>query len=861
MTETSHIEECPGDAELEAYFDRRPDGRDESGSEVSRHLNVCERCRERFKTIQKDNELVAAVASAHAVAGGPKNEAGSSRCSISIPGYEILSEIQRGGQGVVFRAIQRATKRTVALKVLLQGAFASVRQQQRFEREIDLAAGLQHPRIVTIYDSGTALDGSHFLAMEYIEGVSLGQYMQSKRSSQTSDHPESVNDVLRLFTKVCDAVYYAHQRGIIHRDLKPSNIRIDGDGEPHILDFGLAKVADSEEASDTSFRTLTGEFMGTLAYASPEQTKVDPHLIDVRTDVYSLGVILYEMLTSHLPYRVKGSMAEVLKSIAESDPEPPSSWYRRSLAEDASSKSPYKINNEIETIVLKALTKEKERRYQSVDYLRLDIERYLAGEPIDAKRDSKWYVIQKTVRRHKTPFSMVALFAVMVMGYPFFYSQGLAQELDTANRLVADVIQLVEHNNPAKGRGANPGAVSVLDKHRDRLAADPPRYPRHEAIQRIALGYAYKEYRLFEKAERELLAARSLLEDDTDGPDEDLANAMNKLGDVYLFQGKYGEAESLYQQSLAMLENHFPEAKEAISERLNDIAALKRRYGDLEGAEELDRRALDMRRNLDRIPSEEKELLVAKSLNNLATCLRRMGRYVESADLYRESLDLHRNLGLEQCSESAWVMTGLAASLTHLGEYEEALRLHEGALEIKRKTLGPTNESVANSLHYLAETHYAQGHLDAAQAVCDQALALRKNERVLSAGHPSIADSLGLRGKILLAQQEPEEARAAFDEAVEILLVALGDDHYRTAEAQGDLGACLLVLEDYESAEALLKQSIDRLHDTLGQEHSETQLAIKRMVALYESWGKSEDVTKYSNMLLDLDTASESRIP
>ncbi|MFH0981789.1 MAG: serine/threonine-protein kinase, partial [Planctomycetota bacterium] len=278
--------------------------------------------------------------------------------AVFIEGYEILSEVHRGGQGVVYKAVQKATKRTVALKVLLEGPYASPRQRHRFEREIDLVASLQHPNIVTIYDSGVTRDGRHYFAMEYIRGLPLNAYL--------SDKNPSIDATLRLFRAICAAVNYAHQRGVIHRDLKPANIRVDSLGQPHILDFGLAKIGGADLSLGAPM-TVTGEFMGTLAYASPEQAKGDPTLIDIRTDVYSLGVILYEMLTSKYPYPVVGQMVEVLRNIAEAEPSKPSTIRRQ-------------INDEVETIVLKCLQKERERRYQSAGELARDVEHFLTGE-------------------------------------------------------------------------------------------------------------------------------------------------------------------------------------------------------------------------------------------------------------------------------------------------------------------------------------------------------------------------------------------------------------------------------------------------------------------------------------------------
>ena len=366
---------------------------------AERHLAECEKCRQEVERLRADDELFGKIKQAcEAETVAKRDEPADSHArrtppTESIEGYEILSEVHRGGQGVVYKAVQKTTKRTVALKVLLEGPYASPRQRHRFEREIDLVASLQHRNIVTVYDSGVTRDGRHFFAMEYIHGQALDAYL--------SDKNLSIDETLRLFQKTCAAVNHAHQHGVIHRDLKPGNIRVDANGEPHVLDFGLAKAGAGGLTPDGAPVTVTGEFMGTLAYASPEQTKGDPTLIDIRTDVYSLGVILYEMLTGKYPYQVVGQMADVLRNIAEAEPKRPSTIRRQ-------------INDEVETIVLKALAKERERRYQSADTLGCDIEHYLNGQPIDAKRDSGWYVLRKTLRRYRGQATAAAGYLVIV---------------------------------------------------------------------------------------------------------------------------------------------------------------------------------------------------------------------------------------------------------------------------------------------------------------------------------------------------------------------------------------------------------------------------------------------------------------
>jgi serine/threonine protein kinase len=377
---------------------------------VELHLSQCENCRRRIESARSST-----AASQEAVEKPPINQDQYPTESVAhttafpyaknilpkslespIEGYEIIEELPRGGQAVVYKAIHTATKTNVAIKVLLPTLLASKRARYYFEREAELIATLEHPNIVGIRDSGI-IHGQYYFVMQYIEGQFLNQYVNSQKLS--------FRERMVLFNKVCSAVSYAHQQGIIHRDLKFANILVDKRGEPHILDFGLAKaVGLSERAGNRAVVTMTGEWAGSLSTMSPEQASGRPNLINVRTDVYSLGVILYHMLTGQYPYDITGSTLEVLQNIQKAEPTRPRQINR-------------KFDPDVEAILLAALAKDPARRYQSAADLHGDIENWLQGRPIRVRSISTMYLLRKIIARHRYTSTVVALLLLIVLGF------------------------------------------------------------------------------------------------------------------------------------------------------------------------------------------------------------------------------------------------------------------------------------------------------------------------------------------------------------------------------------------------------------------------------------------------------------
>lgn len=342
---------------------------------AQQHVRQCAACREKLENLKFERQF------AEALNAGARG--GGSIPLPVLPGYEVLREVSRGGQGIVYEAIQQRTNRRVALKVLRQDHGVSRAQRARFDREIEIAAALKHPGIVGVYDSIGMPGGRHALVLEFVEGESLDRLKMA-----AGDAVERLRAAVELVAKVCDAIHYAHQRGVIHRDLKPSNIMVDQAGQPRVLDFGVACWFGAPGANASRI-TLTGEFAGTLAYAAPEQVSGITGAPDLRSDLYALGVILYQLCFGGLPYEVNGSLDSAIRNILATAPT------RTRMGQGAG------VDEDLWVIINKALAKEPDRRYQSAAAMSADLRRYLNGETIEARRDSRMYVLRKTMSRHR----------------------------------------------------------------------------------------------------------------------------------------------------------------------------------------------------------------------------------------------------------------------------------------------------------------------------------------------------------------------------------------------------------------------------------------------------------------------------
>lgn len=659
-------------------------------------------------------------------------------------GYEVEKELSRGAQGAVFLAKQTATRRPVALKVLLRGAFASERQLIRFEREVEMVAALNHPGIVTVYDSGISDDGRAWLAMEFIDGDTLLQWLTHHGRA---DATTRIRLAASLLAKVCDAVVAAHQRGVIHRDLKPDNILVDEHGQPHILDFGLAKAIEADDWDSSKLEvTAAGEFMGTFAYASPEQVSGDPDLIDVRTDVFAIGVMLYEAMVGERPLHLEGGLSDVIQAISACEIRSP-----RSI--DPS------LNRDCETILLRALDRDPDRRYQSPADLARDLRHWLAGEPIEARRDDAWYVAGKFLRRHWLAMSAGAAGIVMLLAFATTMYILWDRATEANKRLTGTVGMVSEVLGSADAENfTQPLAASSIGEMLNRwlgiLDTDLGDYPQIAASIRLDLADNHIGAGRWDEAEAALLAAEDTINLNPSMPSAEAGRLLHARGRLQYKLANYEAARQAYAAALAHRQALDPDG-ELTAETTMHLAAATRNTGDHDTAQALFDVALQRTRQLVTVANDantrtRRRAALANLLNSMAVSS--MVNHPESAiGPLQEALDIFEQDGSDPNRDwrVASLQHNIGECLRRMGRHEEAELALARALTTKR--LQGNTLSEANTEAALCRLALARQHTERARSHFDAATRLR-NDR-LDAAHPSMRDANLIEIELLIQEQ------------------------------------------------------------------------------------------------------------
>jgi len=724
----------------------------------------------------------------------------------SIGPYRLLKILGEGGMGQVWLAEQTSpVRRQVALKLIRSGMLHSV-ALQRFQAERQSLAIMDHPCIAKVFDAGAAPGGQPYFVMEYVEGVPITQYCDQKKLP--------LPDRLRLFIQVCEAVQHAHRKAIIHRDLKPANIlvvEIDGKPRPRIIDFGIAKAAVPSEPDATLF-TQAGVLLGTPGYMSPEQ--IDPTVrdVDTRTDVYSLGVILYELLTGSLPFNTqqlkKQPLDKLLRLIREEDPPSPSTKVdadsdKTIESADLRGLQPAQLvtllRGDLDWVTMKALERDRDRRYGSPSELAAEIERYLQNRPVFARPASASYRLRKYVRRHGVAVAVASGGLALLVAFAVMQGvqlRRITRERDRANRITEFMTSMFKVADPNEARGNSITAREILDKSSKEIETGLAKDPQLQAQLMGTMGQVYASMGLFPQGqamlERAVQTGRRI-----GGPyDPDALRAMSYLSFLLLRQGRYADAEKLFKEAIPGQERVFG-ANDAIT--LNT-----RRY--------------------------------------LASVLEFEGKYTEADSVMTKVLaDDRRALGTEN-AETLRAMNVMANILDDEKRLPEAERLYRQTLEIQIHTLGPDAPETLTSASNLAGALQELGRLDEAEKLQRETLAARAH--VLGPDHP---DTLAVKANLantLDSTSRFAEAETIYHEVIDSQTRVLGADNPDTLVTAGNLGSTLQRDGKLAEAEKLQRSILEAKRRVLGPDHPETLKTLASLAATLFIEGKDTEARK-----------------